>query len=166
MMESPSAQGLSGDAADHGADPRRQGCVCSLSIGERFVLWALRQWLVDRALPMEGSALHRGFKMAGLLDALPDFAIAMDAFLFGARRALHVHRPPCPAVSPDEAMLVTLCSLAQADLDKQFMASLDVVMMPVASRVAGARLKAFTVALSGAGLALWPSVDAGGGRLN
>jgi len=58
-----------------------------LPVSERFVLWALRQWQQDRALPAEGSILHRGFKMAGLLEVLPDFAIAMDAFLFGARRA-------------------------------------------------------------------------------
>jgi hypothetical protein len=101
-----------------------------------------------------------------LLGALPDFAIAMDAFLFGTRRALQVHRPPCSAVSSDEATLVTLCSLAQADHDKQLMASLDVLMMPGAARIAGVRLKAFTGALSGAGLVLWPSVHDGGRRLN
>lgn len=165
-MESPDAQGLNGELADHRTGSRHQNCVCGLSIGDRFVLWALRQWLVDRALPMEGSILHRGFKTAGLLDALPDFAIAMDAFLFGTRRALQVHRPPCSAVSADEATLVTLCCLAQANLDKQLMASLDALMMPGAARVAAVRLKAFTGALSGAGLALWPSVDAGAGRLN
>jgi hypothetical protein len=165
-MESPNVQRLSDDLTDQGATPRHQNCVCSLSIGERFVLWALRQWLVDRALPMEGSTLHCGFKTAGLLDALPDFAIAMDAFLFGARRALEVHRPPCSAVSDDEATLVTLCGLAQADLDKQLMASLDVVMMPGASRIAGARLKAFATALSSAGLALWPSIHEGEWWLN
>jgi hypothetical protein len=161
-MESPGSRGLSGDRAG----PSHQTCVCSLSIGERFVLWALRQWLVDRTLPMEGSTLHRGFKTAGLIDALPDFAIAVDAFLFGSRRALHVHSPPCSAVSPDEATLVTLCSLAQAELDQPLMASLDVLMMPGAARIAGARLKAFAGALRGAGLALWPLVGDGGRRVN
>jgi hypothetical protein len=63
----------------------RVGCACGLPVSERFVLWALRQWHEDRALPSDGSILHRGFKMAGLLEVLPDFAIAMDAFLFGAR---------------------------------------------------------------------------------
>jgi hypothetical protein len=57
-------------------------------MGERFVLWALRQWQHDRALPREGSPLHEGFNQAGLIEVLPDFAIAMDAFLFGARRAI------------------------------------------------------------------------------
>jgi hypothetical protein len=59
----------------------RPGCACGLPISERFVLWALRQWQQDRALPAEGSVLHQGFKTAGVLEVLPDFAIAMDAFL-------------------------------------------------------------------------------------
>lgn len=58
----------------------KASCACALPLSERFVLWALRQWQQDRALPREGSTLHRGFKVAGVLDALPDFAIAMDAF--------------------------------------------------------------------------------------
>ena len=56
----------------------RPDCACALPIGERFVLWAIRQWQHDRALPTEGSALHAGFKVAGVLDALPDFAVAND----------------------------------------------------------------------------------------
>ncbi|MBS0540725.1 MAG: hypothetical protein JSR47_18330 [Proteobacteria bacterium] len=144
----------------------RPGCACALPMGERFVLWALRQWQQDRSLPAEGSALHRGFKMAGLLDALPDFAIAMDAFLFGARRAIHVHLPTCSQVSGDEATLVALCGLAQSDHDSLMMASLDVLMAPTASRVAGIRLKAFAVALAQAGLRLSPAAGEPGARLN
>src|SRR5689334_17732388 len=83
----------------------RPGCACGLPIGERFVLWALRQWHQDRSLPAEGSPLHQGFKMAGLIEVLPDFAIAMDAFLFGARRAIEIHLPACSKVSRDEATL-------------------------------------------------------------
>ena len=74
--------------------------------------------------------------MAGLLEALPDFAIAMDAFLFGARRAMEIHLPTCSTVSSDEATLVALCGLAQDDYDGPLLASLDVMMAPTASRVA------------------------------
>ncbi len=144
----------------------RMGCACGLPISERFVLWALRQWQQDRALPEEGSTLHRGFKMAGLLDALPDFAIAMDAFLFGARRAMEIHLPTCSTVSRDEATLVALCGLAQGDYDGPLLASLDVMMAPTASRVAALRLKSFAVALSTAGMRLSPLPGAGGARLN
>jgi hypothetical protein len=144
----------------------RPGCACGLPIGERFVLWALRQWQEDGALPMEGGALHRGFQMAGLLDALPDFAIAMDAFFFGARRAFQVHRPSCCAVSLDEAMLLALCGLVQGDHDVPLDASLDVLMTPTAKRVAASRLKVFASALAQAGLRLSPAAGEAGARIN
>ena len=144
----------------------RAGCACGLPISERFVLWALRQWQQDRALPAEGSALHQGFKVAGVLGVLPDFAIAMDAFLFGARRAMEIHRPACASVSRDEATLVALCGLAQGALDGPLLASLDIMMAPTASRMAAIRLKAFAVALADAGLRLAPAAGDAGGRLN
>ena len=126
----------------------------------------MRQWQQDRAVPTEGSTLHCGFKTAGLIKVLPDFAIAMDAFLFGARRAIHIHQPTCSQVSSDEATLVALCGLAQSDHDGPMMASLDVLMVPTASRVAGIRLKAFAVALGQAGLRLSPAPGEPGARLN
>ena len=144
----------------------RLGCPCGLPVSERFILWAMRQWQYDRALPTEGSPLHEGFKTAGLIDLLPDFAIAMDAFLFGARRAIHIHLPTCAMVSHDEATLVALCGLAQSEQDGPLMASLDRLMAPTASRVAGERLKAFAVALAQAGLRLAPSPGEPGARLN
>ncbi len=139
-MESTPEQRLSSLRRARQVTCGRVGCACSLPISERFVLWALRQWHQDRALPSEGSALHQGFKMAGLLDALPDFAIAMDAFLFGARRAIEIHQPACSSVSRDEATLVALCGLAQGDFDAPRLASLDIMMATTASRVAGIRL--------------------------
>lgn len=164
-MEITQQQGLS-DRRSFKPGCGRADCACALPVSERFVLWALRQWQQDRALPSEGSILHRGFKVAGLLDVLPDFAIAMDAFLFGARRAMEIHVPTCSSVSRDEAVLVALCGLAQADHDRPLMASLDIMMAPTASRVAGVRLKAFAVALAGAGLRLAPAAGAAAGRLN
>jgi len=165
-MESSSEQRLTLDHANPKPGCGRPGCACGLPISERFVLWALRQWQQDRALPAEGSTLHRGFQMAGLLDALPDFAIAMDAFLFGARRAMEIHLPTCSQVSGDEATLVALCGLAQGDYDGPLLASLDVMMAPTASRVAAAKLKSFAVALGSAGLRFAPSSVMAGGRLN
>ena len=165
-METIQHQRLSGFRGDPRPGCGRPGCACALPVSERFVLWALRQWQQDRALPREGSILHRGFKVAGLLDALPDFAIAMDAFLFGARRAMEIHVPTCSSVSRDEAVLVALCGLAQADHDRPLLASLDIMMAPTASRVAAVRLKAFAVALAGAGLRLAPEAGAAAGRLH
>ena len=165
-MERTPDQRLSAQRTDPPSSCGRPGCACALPIGERFVLWAVRQWQEDRALPMEGSALHRGFKVAGLLGALPDFAIAMDAFLFGARRAIDIHLPTCAMVSRDEATLVALCGLAQSDHDGPMMASLELLMAPTASRVAGIRLKAFATALAQAGLHLAPAPGEAGARLN
>lgn len=165
-MESAQDQRLSTLPRDPKPGCGRPGCACALPVSERFVLWALRQWHQDRALPGEGSILHRGFKVAGLLEALPDFVIAMDAFLFGARRAIEIHVPTCSGVSRDEAVLVALCGLAQGDFDGPLLASLDAMMVPTASRVAAVRLKTFAAALSSAGLRLAPMPGDAGGRLN
>ena len=165
-METTPEQRLRSRQSQEAQGCGRGDCACALPVSERFVLWALRQWQHDRALPCEGSILHRGFKIAGVLDALPDFAIAMDAFLFGARRAIEIHAPTCSCVSRDEAVLVALCGLAQADHDRPLLASLDIMMAPTASRVAAVRLKAFAVALAGAGLRLAPAAGAAARRLN
>ncbi len=130
------------------------------------MLWAVRQWQHDRALPVEGSPLHQGFKHAGLLDALGDFAIAMDALMFGARRALSIHLPPCSQVSHDEAILVALCGLAQSDHDGPVMLSLDRLMAAATSSVAAVRLKAFAMALAEAGLRLSPAPGEAGAGLH
>jgi|HubBroStandDraft_6_1064221.scaffolds.fasta_scaffold346885_1 hypothetical protein len=79
-VESSPEQRLNPFQADLKPGCGRVGCACGLPLSERFALWALRQWQQDRALPAAGSILHRGFKMAGLLEVLTDFAIAMDAF--------------------------------------------------------------------------------------
>jgi hypothetical protein len=165
-MESSPEQRLNPHQADLKPGCDWMGCACGLPLSERFVLWAVRQWQQDLALPAEGSILHRGFKVAGLLKVLPDFAIAMDAVLFGARRAMQIHRPTCSSVSRDEATLVALCGLAQGDFDGPLVASLEVMMAPTASRVAAIRLKAFAVALGSAGLSLGPPRGNAAGRLN
>ncbi len=110
--------------------------------------------------------MHGGFKVAGLIEALPDFAIAMDAFFFGARRALDVHLPTCSQVSRDEATILALCGLAQGDHVGPLGASLDVLMMPAAARIAMERLRSFAVTLQQAGLHLAPSAGEAGALIN
>ncbi|MDP1837505.1 MAG: hypothetical protein Q8N31_16215 [Reyranella sp.] len=151
----------------------RPDCICALPIGERFILWALRQWqceLVDwrheRALPPGGSALVRGFGLAGLPDTLGEFATLMDVLLFGARRALAIHAPSCSCMSGDEAALIALCSLAQGDRDGLLLASLDAMMVPAAADAAALRFKLFALALKGAGMNLPPPQSGAVGRLN
>lgn len=151
----------------------RPDCICALPLGERFILWALRQWQcelirwqVDRELPPEGSALVHGFGVAGLLDTLTDFAILMDVLLFGARRALKIHAPSCSCLGRDEATLIALCGLAQGDHDGPLLASLEAMMVPSASRIAALRLRSFAAALADAGLQLALPSGAAAGRLN
>jgi hypothetical protein len=151
----------------------RADCICALPLGERFILWALRQWQCeligwqfDRELPPEGSTLVHGFGVAGLLDTLTDFAILMDVVLFGARRALEIHAPPCSCLSRDEATLIALCGLAQGNHEGPLLASLEAMMAPPASRVAALRLQSFAAALADAGLQLSLPASAAAGRLN
>jgi hypothetical protein len=151
----------------------RPDCICALPLGERFILWALRQWQcelirwqVDRKLPPEGSTLAHGFGVAGLLDTLTDFAILMDVLLFGARRALEIHAPSCSCLGRDEATLIALCSLAQGDDEGPLLASLEAMIVPSASRVAALRLKSFATALADAGLQLALPSGHAAGRLN
>jgi hypothetical protein len=148
------------------ADGRHAEASCldrpaDLPVGEQFVLWALRQWQSELkdwerngAFPAGGSVLRHGFELAGLLDALPEFAMAMDAILFGLGRALEIHQPPCSAVSRDEAVLIALCELAQAGRSGPLRSSLWAMLCPETSAVVGARLTAFATMLSAAGLEL------------
>ncbi len=102
---------------DRHADARGECSLCDLPVGEQFVLWALRQWQCeltawerDGAFPVEESGLRSGFVVAGLLEALPGFAMAMDAILFGIGRTMEIRCPPCPAISCDEPKNVS-CEL-------------------------------------------------------
>lgn len=165
-MERALEQRLSGQERSPDGRCGRPGCICSLPISERFVLWALRQWQQDGTIPREGSALHDGFKTANLLEALPDFVIAMDAYLFGARRGLEVHMPACSCVSDDEATLVALCGLAQSGHQSRLHASLARLVVPTAARVAAERLTNFSLSLARAGLHLAASHGEPGARLN
>ena len=151
----------------------RPDCICALPIGERFILWALRQWQCelinwrdDRALPPAGSALLRGFSLAGLRETLSEFATLMDVLLFGARRALAIHAPSCSCMSGDEAAVIAFCSLAQVDRDGLLLASLDAMMVPAAADAAALRFKLFAIALKEAGLHLPPPKSGAVGRLN
>ena len=116
--------------------------------------------------PRQGGALHEGFRMANLLEVLPDFAIAMDAYLFGARRGLEIHLPACSCVSADEATLVALCGLAQSGHHGRLQALLSRLVVPTAARVASEKLTGFSLALARAGLHLAASHGEPGARLN
>jgi len=172
-MQSPTDEELDLPQTDSQQTCGRPDCVCALPVNERFILWALRQWRSElsgwregRTLPPEGSALLRGFQLAGLLDVLPAFANLMDALLFGARRALEIHDPACSCLGGDEATLIALCALAQLDRDGPLLVTLDAMMVPAASPAAAMRLKTFAVELAEAGLRLSPPGGAAAAQLH
>lgn len=165
-MERSAEQGLNTSPQTGQRRCGRPGCICSLPLGERFVLWALRQWHLEGAIPRQGSALHEGFRMANLLEVLPDFAIAMDAYLFGARRGLEIHLPSCSCISADEATLVALCGLAQSGHQGRLQASLSRLVVPAAAQAAAEKLTGFSLALARGGLHLAASQGEPGARLN
>ena len=142
-------------AAGSGVDRGR-----ALRKSERFLLWSIRQWRSDwerwekDADTAGHSPLYTQFAAAGLAEALPPFADAMEAVQFSARRALDVRAPACPSLSRDEERLLTLCRLSQAGCEALVMASLAVIMMPGNRRVASLRLAMATAALAEAGLRL------------
>jgi hypothetical protein len=160
-------------ARDRAAETSRAQQPGDLPVGEQFVLWALRQWQCeltawerDGAFPGGESCLRDGFRMAGLLDALLEFAMAMDAILFGIGRVLEIHLPRCSTISRDEAVFIALCGLAQADLGGPFVASLNAMLGAEAAEVVRVRLTVFAAMLGSAGLDLASAQGDVGRRLH
>lgn len=108
-----------------------------LPLGEQFLLWAIRQWRCEvalwdaqRKLPAGGSALQRGFELAGLAQGLPHFAMVMDAVLCGVARPLEIYPLAAPVVGPDEGTLLALFGLAQQGLDGSLAACFSAMLPP------------------------------------
>ncbi len=156
------------------ASPAREPGACedeTLLIGQRFVLWALRQWRHEfdswePSCRADDSMLLRGFRTAGLIGALPAFANAMDAVAHGQRRDLEIHPPPCPRISRDEEILVALCELAQGRFAVPLAASLSSILAPAVTETVAEGLTAFMAQLDTAGLRLVPVSPESPGRLH
>lgn len=139
-----------------------------LPLGEQFLLWALRQWQCEVALweaeqrlPERGSALQQGFDLAGLRQALPHFALAMDAVLCGMRRPLEIHPLTAPIVGADEGTLLALFGLAQDGLDGPLAACFSAMLPPRNCSVATVQSRLLAGLLKEAGLGMAPG---GNGR--
>lgn len=140
--------------------------LCLLSLGERFFLWAMRLWCVEiRAWRPEqprtpyDSLLWRGFDVAGLGDALPEFAMFMDTVLHGVHTPLGIHPPPCPRLGTDEARMLTAFGLARCGYGLPLHRHLATMLAPTAARVAGGHLEAFVEQLRDAQIDLAPARD-------
>ena len=160
-MKSLQDRGPVSAAHDRAEKPSRARRLADLPVGEQFVLWALRQWQCelsawerDGAFPAGQSGLREGFRIAGLLKALPEFAMAMDAILFAIGPVLEIRRMPCATISQDEAVFIALCGLAQADFNQPLATSLNAMLGAEAAEVVQARLTTFAAMLGAAGLDL------------
>ena len=130
-----------------------------LPMGDRFLLWALRQWRCEiacwdrgTALPESESLLRRGFEHARLASALPYFAMTMDVLWCGMSRPLEILPVPTPIVSPDEGTFLALRELAQEGLNAQLAACVT-VLVPLERRAfAIAEMKRLAALLNDAGL--------------
>jgi hypothetical protein len=138
-----------------------------LPLGEQFLLWALRQWRcevtlweAEQKLPERGSPLRKGFDLAGLHQALPHFALVMDAVLCGITRPLEIFPPTAPIVGPDEGTLLALFGLAQDGLNGPLAACFSAMLPPSNCAVATVQSRLLASRLREAGLAS----SAGGGN--
>ena len=137
--------------------------VSMLPIGERFLLWALRQWQSEvaaweagRTLPAGGSALQHGFDVAGLRQGLPPFAMVMDAFLCSGTRPLEIYPSLAPIVGPDEGVFLALLGLAQGGLDEPLGACFSVLLSPQSCAAAILQLNLLASLMQGAGFGSTP----------
>ncbi|WP_421999630.1 hypothetical protein [Reyranella sp.] len=164
----------------HALPPRRRPAPSAtlapaidvLPLGDRFLLWAIRQWHQEVVAWEMGarkagdaSPLRRGFEQAGLGRALPHFAMLMDAILCGARRPPEILSAEVLIVGPDEGVLLALSAMAQDGLDARLAACLAALLAPDSRPVATAEVKRLARHLVDAGLG---SAGAGGasGRIH
>lgn len=94
--------------------------VASLDLPRQVALQAMRSWVhaarADEA-PLE--AVSDSFAAGGIVGALIPFSRLMQALDRKARLPLTFCHPDCPAITPDEAVLLTvLADLARRDISK------------------------------------------------
>ena len=83
--------------------------VESLCNGGRFLLWAMRAWVLAAGRGQSPpEMLHRGFVAVAAPGALPDFHVAMALLGGDAVQALLLAPMPCLQISEDEAILLGL----------------------------------------------------------
>ena len=83
--------------------------VESLCNGGRFLLWAMRAWVLAAGRGQSPpQMLYRGFTAVEARGALPDFHIAMALLGGDAVETLLLAPMPCLQISEDEAILLGL----------------------------------------------------------
>jgi hypothetical protein len=114
----------------------RELTCADLSVGEQFLIWAVRTRLDG---PTRLADVRAGFGLAsdarlqwGAFSAFETWFLTIAAH---CRRDLYLHRACCPALGPDEVAMLELVASRQAGID------------PGAERLAGMLVRAEAVAL-------------------
>ncbi|WP_395452806.1 hypothetical protein ACHMW5_02185 [Azospirillum melinis] len=123
---------------------------------ETLVVSVLRLWAEPLREPeRQHPHWQDGMTAAGLSnDAAVAFDTLMRIVLAATNRPLDLHRPPCPALGTDEALLLDMLRLAQQGLHGEAGVLMNDWLSLTAVRMAMAPLCVLAAALARAGLTL------------
>ncbi len=135
--------------ASHGLDAEAH------SFADQFVLWSIRKWVVGhRGSPTALALLNSAYARTRTEDAVAHLDGLMRAITAGAARRIAVHAPCCPAVSPDELLMIDAVALAQAEMKVDVAFLLRRFLTPAGARAASVPLRSLARTLRDAGLRL------------
>lgn len=142
----------------------------ALDFAGRFLLWAMRAWLVALRRDADRQDVGRrssyraiageGFRRADIPQATDLIDDIFSAIAVAALREVDLRCPHCAYVSPDEALLLGAVAASQRGRHGISWAALSRLLAPAAARAALPSLIALAVLLRDAGLTLEP-LDAG-----
>lgn len=133
-------------------DLAEAGTTAELSLPEQLLVWGMRAWVAhfkQGRPPCAGYA--RAFALAGTASAAVHLDQLLSLLAAGAVRGIDVRCPPCPSLSPDEALLLDAVARLQHEPVPALPESLCALMTATAARAATAPLIRLSVALLAAG---------------
>lgn len=143
------------EATSNHACPAEPRGVNALTVGERFLVWSLRQWVDGwRNGVADSRALREGFATACVQDGMAPFDATMRAVVAGTMRPLDVRCLCCRFVSGDESLFLNVVAAGQRDRDDLMAAAFEEFLAPAAVRLATAGAMRLGTALTSAGLLL------------
>ena len=90
------------------------GDFSDLPFGEQFLIWALRHWVRAYMTKCDVQAtLHRGFYLAGIVEAYPVMDELLSIIAVSARTRIDVGCPHCAGISDDEQLFIALIAALQ-----------------------------------------------------
>ncbi len=125
---------------------------------ELFAVAAARLWVAPHRKPRQQHPDWRqGFRAAGMSDqAMRAFDALWRIVAASAHRSVDIRCSPCPALSPDEALLLQIIDTLQAGHDDAAAELLERWLPPTARRIALEPARAFAIAMADARLLFTP----------